>query len=327
MKSIQSMHSVVRIRATAWRRPRLISAGGLLAAWLGLGALTPGSASANMIYDQTFNENTALNDGTGTGNEFTHQVARPGGGTINGLSVTLDIAGGFNGQLYAYLTHGSDGFSVLLNRVGRDTGTPDGWIDPGMHLQLTDSAANGDLHLYNPHNTGLVLTGIWAPDGRESDPQSVLAGDARSALLGSFVGETVNGSWTLYVEDLVSGQQATLNSWSLGIGVQTVPEGEQWVMTALVLAGLVAAMMSNIATNSMAASALFVRNVYAYLAPGRTDKQGVKVGRLTIVVVLVAGMFVALTMNDVVSFIRVMLTVNAPWGAAILLMFFWRKLS
>jgi Na+/proline symporter len=95
----------------------------------------------------------------------------------------------------------------------------------------------------------------------------------------------------------------------------------------LMLAGLLAAMMSNIATNSMASSALFVRNVYTYLAPGRTDKQGVKVGRLTIAVVLVIGMFVALTMNDVVSFIRVMLTVNAPWGAAILLMFFWRKLS
>jgi SSS family solute:Na+ symporter len=95
----------------------------------------------------------------------------------------------------------------------------------------------------------------------------------------------------------------------------------------LMLAGLLAAMMSNIATNSMASSALFVRNVYTYLAPGRTDKEGVKVGRLTIVVVLVVGMFVALTMNDVVSFIRVMLTVNAPWGAAILLMFFWRRLS
>ncbi len=95
----------------------------------------------------------------------------------------------------------------------------------------------------------------------------------------------------------------------------------------LMLAGLLAAMMSNIATNSMASSALFVRNVYTYLAPNRTDQEGVKVGRLTIVVVLVAGMFVALTMNDVVSFIRVMLTVNAPWGAAILLMFFWRKLS
>jgi len=95
----------------------------------------------------------------------------------------------------------------------------------------------------------------------------------------------------------------------------------------LMLAGLLAAMMSNIATQSMASSALFVRNVYTYIAPGRTDKEGVKVGRITIVVVLVVGMFVALTMNDVVSFIRVQLTVNVPWGAAIVLMFFWRKLT
>jgi Na+/proline symporter len=95
----------------------------------------------------------------------------------------------------------------------------------------------------------------------------------------------------------------------------------------LMLAGLLAAMMSNIATNAMASSALFVRNVYAYIAPGRSDKTGVKVGRLTIVAVLIIGMFVALTMNDVVSFIRVQLTVNVPWGAAIVLMFFWRKLT
>lgn len=95
----------------------------------------------------------------------------------------------------------------------------------------------------------------------------------------------------------------------------------------LMLAGLIAAMMSNIATQSMASSALFVRNVYTYIAPGRTDKQGVLVGRLTIVCVLALGLLVALTMNDVVSFIRVQLTVNVPWGAAILLMFFWRKLT
>jgi hypothetical protein len=32
-------------------------------------------------------------------------------------------------------------------------------------------------------------------------------------------------------------------------------------------------------------------------------------------------------MNDIVSFINVQLTVNVPWGAAIVLMFFWRRLS
>ncbi len=95
----------------------------------------------------------------------------------------------------------------------------------------------------------------------------------------------------------------------------------------LMLAGLLAAMMSNIATNSMASSALLVRNVYAYLAPGRSDKHGVKVGRYAIAVILILGMLVAMTMHDIVAFIRLQLTVNVPWGAAVVLMFFWRKLT
>jgi Na+/proline symporter len=95
----------------------------------------------------------------------------------------------------------------------------------------------------------------------------------------------------------------------------------------LMMAGLLAAMMSNIATNSMAASALFVRNVYSYIVTDKAKQKGVLVGRLTVVVVLVLGMCVALGMNDIVSFINLQLTVNVPWGAAIVLMFFWRRLS
>jgi solute:Na+ symporter, SSS family len=85
--------------------------------------------------------------------------------------------------------------------------------------------------------------------------------------------------------------------------------------------------MSNIATNSMAASALFVRNVYSYVVTDKAKQRGVLVGRLTVVVVLVLGMVVALGMNDIVSFINLQLTVNVPWGAAIVFMFFWRRLS
>src|ERR1035441_7780593 len=36
---------------------------------------------------------------------------------ISDIKVTLDISGGWNGDLYAYLSHGSS-YSVLLNRVG-----------------------------------------------------------------------------------------------------------------------------------------------------------------------------------------------------------------
>ena len=36
---------------------------------------------------------------------------------ISDLKVSLNISGGWNGDLYAYLSHGSD-YTVLLNRVG-----------------------------------------------------------------------------------------------------------------------------------------------------------------------------------------------------------------
>jgi hypothetical protein len=45
----------------------------------------------------------------------------PAGPTITDVNVGLQLSGGWNGDLYAYLVH-SSGFAVLLNRVGRGTG-------------------------------------------------------------------------------------------------------------------------------------------------------------------------------------------------------------
>ena len=39
-------------------------------------------------------------------------------GTITNVTVTLDITGGFNGDLYAYLVDPNGNISILLNRVG-----------------------------------------------------------------------------------------------------------------------------------------------------------------------------------------------------------------
>ncbi len=204
-------------------------------------ALSLASASAAVITRfQTFTENAVLNDGTGLGNEFdqaTTLFSDIPGVTLSGLSVGLDIAGGFNGQLYAYLSHGA-GFSVLLNRVGRDAANPGGFIDPGLHVTLADSAANGDMHIYTPNNQATPLTGTWAPDGRETDPLNTVTGNARTAMLSSFLGQSADGVWTLYVEDVVSGQQATLNSWTLNLEVDTVPEPGTLALSAVVLCGV-----------------------------------------------------------------------------------------
>jgi Na+/proline symporter len=95
----------------------------------------------------------------------------------------------------------------------------------------------------------------------------------------------------------------------------------------LMLAGVLAANMSTVAAQTMAVSALFVRNVYRYINPGMTDRQSVTAGRWTIVVALVVGIIAATNMTGVFQVIQLLLTVNVPFGAAVVLIFFWRRLT
>ena len=50
----------------------------------------------------------------------TRTVSGAPAGTISSLAVTLNITGGWNGDLYAYLVNGT-GFTVLLNNIGTGT--------------------------------------------------------------------------------------------------------------------------------------------------------------------------------------------------------------
>ncbi len=95
----------------------------------------------------------------------------------------------------------------------------------------------------------------------------------------------------------------------------------------LMMAGLLAANMSTIAAQTMAVSALFVRNVYHYLVPGTTERGTVLAGRLAIVVILATGVVAAASMDNVYAVVQLLLTVNVPFGAAVLLIFFWRRLT
>jgi hypothetical protein len=95
----------------------------------------------------------------------------------------------------------------------------------------------------------------------------------------------------------------------------------------LMMAGLLAANMSTIASQTMAVSALFVRNVYHYIVPNTTEAGMVRAGRYSIVVILAIGVIAAANMNDVYAVVQLLLTVNVPFGASVMLIFFWRKLT
>ena len=160
--------------------------------------------------------------------------------SIQSITATLEIGGTFNGDLYAYLTHGS-GFAVLLNRSGRSAQTglaSFGYDDEGFDVVFNDLAST-DIHNYQSDVVpapGSPLTGVWMPDGREIDPDDVLDTDPRTAMLDSFVGEDVNGDWTLFVADLASGNDHILNSWS--ITIEGIPEPAGGALLGAGLLGL-----------------------------------------------------------------------------------------
>lgn len=136
---------------------------------------------------------------------------------ISNVEVFLETTGGFNGDLYAYLTHDT-GFSVLLNRVGRTEGNPDGSFTTGMSVVFSD-AAGLDVH------TADSLDGIFQPDGREVSPFAVTDTNARTAHLSSFDGLDPDGGWTLFVADLSPGYETTVVRWGLTLTtVDAVPE-------------------------------------------------------------------------------------------------------
>lgn len=178
---------------------------------------------------------------TGAGVSDTRSFSLSGVTSISSLEVSLNIAGDWNGDYYAYLRHGN-AMAVLLNRVGKTAGDEYGYGDSGFHVTFSDSASNGDIHLYQGVSDpmGLSLGGRWQPDGRNADPDLVTDGSTRNNLLSQFTGQDLNGDWTLYVLDNSSLGQGTLVSWGLNITADAVavPDSSTGLVGMVTLVGI-----------------------------------------------------------------------------------------
>jgi subtilisin-like proprotein convertase family protein len=184
---------------------------------------TAGNLPAALFTD---NANMVIPDGGGALNTLSRSVNVTGMGTrLADISVILNVSGGYNGDLHAYLRAPDGSMSVLLNRVGRTSGNSFGYENTGFNVTLSDHAAY-DIHGYQTHspsyNGSGQLTGMWQPDARNHDPAITLDTSTRNAYLSSFNDSNPNGNWTLVFSDWAAGEASTLVSWSLDI--TAVPE-------------------------------------------------------------------------------------------------------
>lgn len=189
-------------------------------------------------------------DNQSSGVALTGVINDPSITAIQSLRVNLTLAGadggagGFNGDLYAYLQYDS-AITILLNRPGRTATSTFGYSDSGMNVTFADSA-DTDIHYYRTEfNGGNVtlpvgdVTGLFQPDGRHISPTSsgaTMDSADRTALLSGFNGLNPNGTWTLFVADRSSGGLTEITTW--GLEITAVPEPHEYALaTGVALLG------------------------------------------------------------------------------------------
>ena len=121
----------------------------------------------------------------------------PVGLQISAISVTLNISGGYNGDIFAYVSHGGQK-AVLLNANPVVSGS-------GFNVTFIP----GDTHPIPAGGSG-VLGGELGASYTGVDNLSV------------FNNTDPNGDWTLFFADLSPGDTSLLNSFS--VGITAVPE-------------------------------------------------------------------------------------------------------
>ena len=186
---------------------------------LALNALLPLHAGGIFDLVNVNGRGTSLNLGIPDGNPcgMASEITVSGAGrAVSHVTVTLNVAGGRSGDLYAYLSyHGT--LVTLVNRVGTGGGDAFGSADSGFN-NVTLGSTGSDVHWASAG--GGALTGSYLAVGRQIDPLSATASfkaNGTVTLDGSFAGVNPNGTWTLFIADLSTGGTSTLEGWSLDI--------------------------------------------------------------------------------------------------------------
>jgi SSS family solute:Na+ symporter len=95
----------------------------------------------------------------------------------------------------------------------------------------------------------------------------------------------------------------------------------------LMLVGVLAANMSTLDASAVSHAALFIRNLYKPVVPGRSDAHYLLVGRAVIAVTLAGAILVAMTAGNLLELFQYIISIPAIFGASIWLGFVWRRVT
>jgi subtilisin-like proprotein convertase family protein len=191
-----------------------------------------GAAHAATTITETFTNSTGstIPDGDLSGLVQTINPATTIG-TIDSITVTFNVTGGWVGDLYAYLWH--DGIiSILLNRPGRTSSDLAGSPASGLSSVTLADDASTDIHAASAI-FGSPLTGNYQPDGRAIHPNTVLDTTPRTAGLSVFNNAPAPGEYRIFIADVATGDTATLVNWSISITGEAIPEPTSTLLLAI----------------------------------------------------------------------------------------------
>ena len=167
--------------------------------------LMAGSAQGQIFDFNSGNSVGPIPDGNPVGVLFTGTISSlDPSATVSSLTISLNITGGFNGNLYSYLVSPSGTTVTLLDEPGAAQGANSGfgYGGAGFNLTLSDAGLTSIQTAFEANGVQFGGGGTYQADGS----------------LSGFSGSSVDGTWSLYFADLVSGGGTSqLHDWSLNI--------------------------------------------------------------------------------------------------------------
>jgi hypothetical protein len=98
-------------------------------------------------------------------------------------------------------------------------------------------------------------------------------------------------------------------------------------LLGLMLSGMLLGHMPSVGSNAISVAALIGRNIYEPLVKGRSQAHYLRVGQIAVVGTLAASLAISAFSSGAVKLITNVITLNAFFGAIVLLIVFWRRLS